>query len=214
MPVQQTGVDNTTVLDVDSGHKAGRMSLRPSDVIGWSSIPFKTGILPAATVAGALLLVLRNTGSNLLLVRRLQVGFNIVTAFATAQRLEFSLTRASTWTSAFESTGNPVNFATGKHKSSLANIAAEGRVATTAALTAATRTVEGQALAIAGGGVGGLGTSIAPQNLISHDAGDYPVVLANGEGLLLTSDVVFGAGGSGIAYGGIEVAEMAAGKWA
>lgn len=213
MGVQIFGKDGAAVADVDTGHDAQRVSLRPSAVAGWVSLGLRTGILPAATPAGALLFVMRNTGANLLLVRRFSLAFLAVTAFTAAQRLEFSLTRARSWTAAFEATGAAVNFAMGFHRTTLAPLAAEGRVATTAGITASTRTVDAQALGIVGGGVGALGTSIPSQPLVSHDAGDYPVVLAAGEGLLLTSDVLFGAGGSGVALLNIEVAEMPAAKW-
>ncbi len=213
MAVQQAGKDNATILDVDAGHDAGRVSLRPSAVLGWSTVVGRTGVLAATLAAGGLLWVMRNTGSNLLLVRRLQLSFQLVTAFTTAQRVEFSLTRAKNWTAAFESQGNALAFNMGQHRTTLATLNAEGRVASTAAIAPSTRTVDTGAIGFATAGVGALGSGIPIQNLISHDAGDYPVALAQGEGLLLTNDVLWGAGGTGVATVVAEIAEMTLAKW-
>ena len=47
------------------------------------------------------------------------------------------------------------------------------------------------------------------RNLLSHDAGDYPLVLATNEGFNIMNLVAMGAGGVGTLYVNMEVAEAA-----
>ena len=57
-----------------------------------------------------------------------------------------------------------------------------------------------------------MGTTIAPglSNLFGHDTGDYPIVLAQNEGLLIVNLTAMGAAGAGTAFIGMEFAEASA----
>lgn len=212
MGIQLMGVDGSTLAEVDSQHKSQRVSIRPLQCLAWSSFGVATGVLPTGTAAGAALFSLRNTGANLLVVRRLTIGFAIATAFTAAQRLEFALSVARGWSTS-DSGGTALTATSGRHKATLAALSCEARVAATAGLTAGTRALDPNAIAMVAGGVGALGTSIPMTAMFSHDTGDYPLLLGNNEGIVVSNALAFGAAGSGVAYVNLEVAEAAVAAW-
>jgi hypothetical protein len=61
-----------------------------------------------------------------------------------------------------------------------------------------------------GGYSGAAGVTIptAPDNLFSHQAGDYPFVMRFNEGLLITTATAMGAAGVGVLYVNLEMAEV------
>ena len=83
------------------------------------------------------------------------------------------------------------------------------RIASTAALTAGTRTLETVALASAAGTTSGVGTSMPITPLFSHDPGDYPLILAQNEGFIITNGIAMGAAGVINLIVNIEFAEAA-----
>ena len=83
-----------------------------------------------------------------------------------------------------------------KHRTSLATpTSLDCRISSTAALTAGTRTLDTVALAATYGSSTAVGTSMPVTPLLSNDAGDYPVVLAQNEGLVVTNLIAMGAAG-------------------
>ena len=56
------------------------------------------------------------------------------------------------------------------------------------------------------------GTTITPalNNVMSHDTGDYPIVLAQNEGVVIANLTAMGAGGVGMATVAMEFAEASA----
>ena len=200
-------------VKVDAYFQALRTTLRPMQVLGWYSIGAQSGALTLAAAAGAIF-SLRNAGTNLLIVRRVGIGFIATAAFTAAQRVDYGLIVARTFTAsdtggtAIAVTGN-----NGKHRTSHAaptNI--DCRVAVAAALTAGTKTLDANHLAQTGAWVGAAGAGLAPSpnNLFSQDAGDHPLVLAPNEGFNIQNLTLMGAGGVGIAYVNVEFAEATA----
>jgi hypothetical protein len=78
------------------------------------------------------------------------------------------------------------------------------RIGSTGALTAGTRTLDAQAIGTNYFYVPGVGTSLTQTDLISYDANDYPIVLANNEGFVITNQVLMGATGVGTAVVNVE----------
>ena len=200
MSVQVAGVNGTTIQDVDPTFKAQRTTLRPYEVLGWQSFSAVSG---AATVlaASAPIFSLRNLSSNLILLRRVGVQAVVTTGFTAAQQLQVALTVARAFTVS-DSAGTAIAF-TGsnqKHRTSLATpTSLDCRIATTTALTAGTRTLDALPLGLVScwctaAGVGSL-IGPSPNNLLQHDTGDYPLVLAQNEGAVITLPLVMGAGG-------------------
>lgn len=196
MAITLAGGSSGNVAEVDATFKAARATIRPEECINWNSFGATSGLLAGAS-ANTAVFSLRNTGTNLILVHRLQVGFITTTAFTTAQGLTYAAYKATGF-SASDSGGTALYTAgQNKYRTSFTNIASapDIRISSTAALTAGTRTLETVALGIAGGSSTAVGTSLPPTGLLTHDAGDYPVVLAQNEGIIINNLVAMGAAG-------------------
>lgn len=210
MAIQVQG-NGGTVQEVDSTFRAARITIRPAELIGYYSYGAASGLLTGVAAAGPVF-SFRNTGSNLLIIRRVQVGFITTTAFTAAQGLAYQLLRASSFT--VSDSGGTALYTAGQNKSrtSFTNIssAPDIRISTTAALTAGTRTLETVSLGIASGSSTGVGTSMPQTTLLEQDAGDYPLVLAQNEGFVITNVVAMGAAGVINLHVNIEFAEATA----
>lgn len=213
MAIQQLGLDGSTVQAIDPQHNAARSAIRPMQCLAWQSLAVATGAV-TTLAAGAAIFSLRNVSANLLVVRRVGVGFVCTTAFTAAQAMGFSLFVARAFT-ASDASGTQVLF-TGsntKVRTSLGTpTSLDCRVSAAAALTAGTKVLDTNAAGMTGFYVAGVGTALAPapNNLFSHDTGDHPIVLAQNEGINVTNAIVMGAAGVGTAYVSIEFAEVAA----
>jgi hypothetical protein len=211
MSVKIVDTLGTNELKIDPSHGAARASIRPDEALTWLSVGATSGLL-TGVAAGGTLFSLRNIGTNLLLVRRISIGFITTTAFTAAQGLAFNAFVARGF-SASDSGGTQIVLTGSQNKlrtSLPAPTNLDCRIATTAALTAGTRTLDTVALGVAGGASTGVGTAMSPQNLLQHDAGDYPLVLANNEGLILANSLAMGAAGVINLHVNIEFAEMTA----
>lgn len=210
MAIQVQGNGGTT-QEVDATFRAARVSLRPAEVIGYYSVSGASGALTGVAANGPVF-SFRNTGSNLILVRRLSIRFVTTTAFTAAQGLDYQLVRANSFT-ASDSGGTALYTAgANKHRTGFTNItsAPDIRISSTGALTAGTRTLETAGMGIAGGSSAGVGTSMLTEDLIGYDSGDYPLVLAQNEGFVITNGIAMGAAGVIRLQVSVEYAETAA----
>lgn len=208
------GIESPTTgngLEIDNTFRAARVSIRPPEVLGWQSVGAQSGALTGVAANGPVF-SLRNSSAKMLLVRRIGIGFIATTGFTVAQKLDFGLSFARGFTVS-DSGGTAIAFtgSNGKHRTSLGTATSlDARIATTAALTAGTRTLDVNALSMIGGyAAATAGVAIPPalSNLFSHDTGDYPLVLAQNEGLVITNLTAMGAGGVGSLFVNIEFAE-------
>jgi hypothetical protein len=210
MAIQVQGFGGA-VQEVDSTFRAARVTIRPIELIGYYSVAGVSGALTGVAANGAVF-SFRNTGSNLMLMRRVMLGFVTTTAFTTAQGLAYALIRANSFTAS--DTGQTSLFTAGqnKHRNGFTNItsAPDIRIANTAAITAGTRTLETNSLVVVSGGSTALGTGITPQVLLEQDTGDYPLVLAQNEGFVVTNLIAMGAAGVIQLNVSIEFAEATA----
>ena len=211
MAIQLAGNTVANIQEVDATFKAARISIRPAEVINWNSQGGVSGLLTGVAAAGPVW-SMRNTGSNLLMVRRITVGFITTTAFTTAQGLYYNLIKANGFTAS--DSGGTALYTAGqnKHRASFTNItsAPDIRISTTAALTAGTRTLESQPIGSVCGSSTAVGTSMPATNIFSHDAGDYPIILAQNEGIIITNGIAMGAAGVINLMVGVEYAEVTA----
>ncbi len=213
MAIIQSGGAAGTSLLIDAVFGAARVTVRPTDVLGWNSIGVATGAV-TALAAGAPVFSFRNLATNPIIVRRIGVGFVTTTAFTAAQIISLGLVAARSFT-ASDSGGTAIALtgSNAKHRTALATpTSLDCRIATTAALTAGTRTLDVNNLALVIGWAAAAGTTIAPglNNLLSHDTGDYPLILAQNEGFVVASQTAMGAGGVGVAAIAMEFAEASA----
>jgi hypothetical protein len=208
MAIQVQG-NGGTVQEVDSTFRAARVTLRPAEMIGYYSIAGASGALTGVAAAGPVF-SFRNTGSNLILMRRVSIGFVTTTAFTTAQGLAYSLVRANSFTAS--DSGGTALYTAGqnKHRNSFTNItsAPDIRISSTAALTAGTRTLETNSMGIVGGSSTAVGTSMGRTDMLEQDAGDYPLALAQNEGFVITNLIAMGAAGVIQLQVNVEFAEV------
>lgn len=209
MSVKIVDTLGTNELKIDASHGASRASIRPDEALTWISVGATSGLL-TGVAAGGPVFSLRNISSNVLAIRRVSVGFITTTAFTTAQGLGFNLFFARSF-SASDTGGTAITLTGSQNKvrTSLATpTSLDCRISSTAALTAGTRTLDTVALGVAGGASTGVGTALPPVTLLQHDVGDYPIVLAQNEGIVIANSLAMGAAGVINLYVNIEFAEM------
>jgi hypothetical protein len=214
MALIQSGVD-ATLLTVDPAFKAARISPRPMESLAWLSVGARSGALTGAA-ANSAVFSFRNISANLVLVRRVGVGLTLTTGFTTAQEVAFGLmfarafTASDTAQTAIALTGNNT-----KVRTALGTLTSvDCRISNTGALTAGTKTLDTNHLGVVGSYAAATtaGAVLAPSqnNLLSQDTGDYPIVLAQNEGINIMNLVAMGAAGVGTLYVNVELAEVAA----
>ena len=212
MALIQSGVD-ATLLTIDPTMKAARVVIKPDELTGAFQLASVTGAI-TTLAAGAPIFSFRwapGTGA-VCVVKRISVGFVCTTAFGAAQQMGFGVYAARSF-SGSDSGGTAITLTgnNNKYRTQLASTQmTDVRVSTTAALTAGTRTLDANAFGSNYFWVPGLGTSLLQTDLISYDANDYPIVLANNEGLVITNQILMGATGVGNAVINIEWFETAA----
>jgi hypothetical protein len=196
---------------VDASKLALRASLRPFELTGYFAFGAQSGALTGVAANGPVV-SLRNAAGNgeLLLVRHIGLGFLTTTAFTTAQVVDFGLFFARSFT-ASDSGGTAISITGNNTKvrtSLVAPNAMDARLATTAALTAGTRTLDTNALAQIGAWSGGAGQGLVPvqNNLWDQYTGDQLIVLAPNEGLVIANLTAMGAAGVVRLYVNIEFA--------
>jgi hypothetical protein len=199
-------------LKIEPARQAGRVCDQPWEVIGWQSVGAASGAM-TGIVVNAPVFSLRNISTKLLLVRRVGIGFVVATGFTAAQHVSFGLAVARAFT-ASDAAGTAIALtgSNAKHRTVLATPSSlDMRISAAAALTAGTRTLDANDIGMQGGWAAAAtaGQIIAPSmnNLLSHDTGDYPLVLAQNEGLIISARDALGAVGVGRLYVNIEFAE-------
>ena len=213
MALQLMGANGTTVVVADPTAQALRVSVRPVEVLSYDSIGAQSGAL-TGLAANSPVFSMRNIGTNLIMVKHIGVGYITTTAFGTPQIVDFGMMIARAFT-ASDSGGTPILLSGNnlKHRTSLATVTnMDCRIASTATLTAGTRTLDSNTVAQTAGWAGAAGATInlLPDNLFSHNTGDYPLILAQNEGFVIQALTAFGGTGVGRLYVNMEFAELAA----
>ena len=210
MAIQIQG-NGGTVAEVDATFRAARITIRPQEVINWQTVGGTSGLITVLAAAGTVG-NFRNTGANPIIIRRVAVGFATTTAFTAAQAIRYDMIKANSYTVS-ETVGTALYTAgANKHRASFTNItsAPDIRIATTVVTSGGTKTLEAQPIGIVLGTSSAVGTTVPIQNIFSHDPGDYPLVLAQNEGFVITNGIVMGAAGVGNFSMVVEFAEVTA----
>lgn len=220
MAIIQSGANSTVLQTVDPTFLAARISERPPELLGAYNLSVSTGAV-ATPVAGGTLFSFRwapPTTTQLCMIRRIEVSAFVATAVTTSQALPLSLILARQWT-VNDTGGTAVAFTqtnSQKARTTMPTSAfASGgdlRFATTAALTAGTRTLDtnssGQVLGTTGTAVG---TTIIPSTpIFQHQSGDYPLIFAANEGFVIANGAVALATGAVTVIVNVEWMELAA----
>jgi hypothetical protein len=203
MAIIQSGANSTVLQTVDPTFLAAHTSERPPELLGAYSLGITSGAL-TVVAAGGTVFSFRwapPTNTQLCMIRRVEIGFSTVTAFGTAQSLQYSMQVARQWT-ANDTGGTTAAFTqtnTGKLRTTMPTSAFAGggqiMISTTAANTAGTRTLDTQAMAFAQGASTAIATVMTQQPIFLHQTGDYPLILANNEGFIINNVTTMGATG-------------------
>jgi hypothetical protein len=206
MAVTIVGITSGTGIEVETTHKAMRITNRPLDhgALGHYSYGGFTGIIPAALAANSEIFQFRwSHASNLAIIRRVTISASVSTTFfAAGVPVQVDLIKSTGWTVAGTGGTGITPAALLKRRTNMGSstsTAGDIRIATTAALGAGTKTLETYALAsILAPGPAAAPGMIFPANTILFDAevdsGDHPLVLAQNEGFSIRSVAVPGTG--------------------
>jgi hypothetical protein len=212
MAVLQSGA-STATMTVDPTFSAARVTLRPNELTGSYRASLVSGTIAASTAAGVLY-TFKYTGTGLCIVRSVQVGEQVTTAYTQgSMRLGLYVVRSSFTQGT--TNGTQTVFSVNKKRTSLATPNASAVIGTTTVITGDTVGAEdsvayGHILlnlpaAITTTPVDGLRDFIGPYN-----ASAYPLVLAQNEGFRIKNDTAFAATGSGNLVVTVEWEEAAA----
>jgi hypothetical protein len=171
--------------------------VKPDEQLGTFQVGSASGLI-AATVINSPLFSFRwapGTGQSCV-IKRISLGVMTTTGPTAAQLIGWSLFAARAFT-ASDTGGTALTpsaaaiASTNKYRSSLQNsVTTDIRIASTGTLTAGTRVLDTQPLnsqyAWIGATTAGVGTTLTNTNLISYNVNDYPLVLQNNEGFVIT----------------------------
>lgn len=207
------GATTGALAEVDPLFDAMRVSLRPMEANGWLSIAAMSGAV-TAIAANAAVFSFRNISANPVAVRRVGLGFICTTGFTAAQQLNWGLKVARAFT-ASDTVGTAIALVANNGKLRTSHntfTSVDCRISAAAALGAGTKVLDTNDLGIAGAyaPAATAGVLLAPQssNLLSHDAGDHPLILAQNEGFNIMNLTLMGAVGVGTLYVNLELAEV------
>lgn len=226
MAIIQSGASSTTLLTVDPTFVAARTSDHPPEILGAYGMSMTSGALTTITGAntstGTLYPVYGfrwapATSTQLCMVRRIRIGFATTTAFGTAQSLQFMLVAARNWTvnlsgttplSASFSQTNTAKRRTVMPQSGFAAGSGQIIMSNATVLTGTSYTQDSQYMGSVVGTSNGIGTSIPMTDILSQSPGDYPLILANNEGFIISNGQTMGATGVGNLIVAVEWMEM------
>ncbi len=195
---------NGTVMQVGVEHQAARIENRPIDASGlghyhWAGF---TGILPAALGANSEIFQFRwADATRFAVIRKVKISACVSTTFfAAGVPVQIDMIRSTGWTVAGTGGTGITPAALLKKRTSMGSTllaAGDMRIATTAALGAGTKTLDTYpmaAIAAPGPITASLNGQIIPPGTILWQSeigdGEYPVVLAQNEGVSIRSVAV------------------------
>lgn len=216
------GADGSTQLEVDAYNMAARISSRPMPLgsRGSYAIGLTTGVLPAALAANSEIMQFRwvDASGRIVILRSITISASVsTTMFAAGVPVQIEARIARAWT-AQGTLGTGITFGANDSKrrtnqGSTLLAAGDVRIATTAALGAGTKTLDGTAfgnLAVGGPITASLNGTIIPAGTYlwqRNTPDEYPVVFANQEGFVVRS-VAVPATGTWTASINVEWAEI------
>jgi len=209
-------------LAVDPTFGAARVGIRPLDyglaglggkILGHYRASMMTGLTTGIAANGAILSLRWADTVRLFVPTRIQVGCAITTAFTAAQALDAEAIIARAFT-ASDTGGTAILLTNDQQKMRGimgSSLVTDLRVATTAALGAGTRTLDGVGIGITSfPNTNGLGSGSSLVDLYAFSAYHHPPAIALNEGLIVRLPTAQGAVGVVKYYLVLEWAEVAA----
>lgn len=193
-----------TDAEVESTMRTLRVTQRPGQVLGSYRLASFTGLMTGIAANGTIFSMRWTDATNLCAIKSLKVGYAVITGFTAAQELGFDAVVARGFTASDSTqtqlvlTGNNQ-----KKRTSLATslfAATDVRISGTGAITAGTRTLDAQPVMASAAKTLAAAATVQDarfEALIDMtDGTDYPIVLAQNEGLVVRNSVLMGAAGT------------------
>lgn len=192
----------TDIATVDPTMYAFRTSIKPDEQTGAYNIGATTGAMTAIAANGPVFSFRYAPGyGQLCVVKRVTVTATVIAGFTAGQSIGYGLFVARNFL-ASDTGGTALAPFTNSNQKVRTLLTSSGvtdcRISTTGVLTAGTRTLDSQSLGItyAYAPTATPGTILTNVPLISYNANDYPLVLQNNEGFVITNQVLQGSGGT------------------
>jgi hypothetical protein len=207
MPLQIQGNGGITA-EVDSNSRAIRITPRPIDVGALGSYRvaefsgLMTGIAAKTATAGHVFSWRWGDATRVAALRYVKIRYAVITGFTAAQELGFDAIIARTY-SASHTGGTALTLTTNsmKKRTSMATtLLTDARIATTAALTAGTHTLDAQPFMMSEAktlaAAATVQDSAFEETLDMTDGYDYPYLFAQNEGFVVRNSIAMGAAGT------------------
>jgi hypothetical protein len=193
------------------------MTPRPKEATQWSQIVMQTGALTgvaASNSTGTVFSLRQIDSASVLMIQRIGIMWVTTTGYTAAQYQDFGFSVARSFSvsdsggTAWSGVSDNNSFRTSFP--GFTNI--DMRIATTAALTAGTRTVDSNFMGLAGCNnlAATAGGTIPLTWVFDQIPGEYPLILAQNEGIVMWPGVAMGAAGVGTLTVVIEMAQATA----
>ena len=186
---------STAIATVDPTFRSMRTTIKPDEMVGAYHLAATSGLIAATAINSPLFSFRWAPGTGqLCVVKRVSISITTTTGPTSAQQMSWglfqargSLTSDSGGTALAPLVGNSNKQRTNLDSSQITDV----RMASTGTLTAGTRTLDANPLARINAWIGattaGVGTTVPNTNLVSYNINDYPVVLQNNEGFVITN---------------------------
>ena len=195
MPIQLQG-NGGAVAEVDgTGFRAVRMTPRPVDVgaLGAYQLAMVTGTMAAALAAGSEIFQFRYAGANTCVVHKVILdGVGSVAAFAAGVATFRGITARAYTANGSGGTAATLTGNNGKQRTAHATTGVgDFRIASTAALTTGTRTLDAQAFGQVVGSFPATAGAMIDEGVIldTYGGNQHPLVLAQNEGFVIQATV-------------------------
>jgi hypothetical protein len=210
MGFKLTGNSGTDAEVDGTNFRALRITTRPTDVgaLGSYRIAAFSGLMTtiaAGTASAGHVFSFRwSDATNLCLVRYLKIRWAVITGFTGAQELAFDAYVARGY-SADHGGGTSITLGGNNQKkrtsmgTSLVTTAASARIASASALTGSSFTLDANPILVGMGKTLAAGATVQDasfESVLDMTASEYPVVLAQNEGIVARNVVLMGAAGT------------------
>ena len=200
----------TDVTTVEPSLKTLRAIIKPDEAVGSYQLSAATGSITTLAANGAVFSFRWAPGTGqVCVIKRVSIGFNCTTGFTAGQQMGYGMFFARSFT-ASDTVGTaltPILGNSNKNRTqSMTSMVTDVRISAAAVLTAGTRSLDTQPIGLTYfyAPTTTAGTLLTTTNLVSYNLDDYPLVLQNNEGFVITNQVLMGAAGVGTAYINVE----------
>lgn len=191
----------TNILKIDTTFKTARVTQFPLDLEGRYHFAEFTGLMTGIAANGEIFQARWADSSHLALIKYIRISYSVITGFTAAQELAFRADQVTGW-SVDGSGGTTITPSATNLKRRMSYPTSKFsalRIATTAALTAGTKTINTQAIAAAARKTMAAAATVQDSDFaceVNFDFEGGPIVLAQNDGLIVRNVIAMGAAGT------------------